>query len=58
MKQLIWNVDTKNARKCSNISVKKYQNNPIFGVSSGTVTINPIVDVTNVHEWSISKNEE
>ena len=26
----------KNNRKCSNISVKKYQNTPVFGVKSGT----------------------
>lgn len=29
-----WNVNKNNVRKCSNISVKKYQNNPIFGCKS------------------------
>ena len=29
----------KNKQKCSNISVKKYQNRPTFGVKSGTVKL-------------------
>ena len=36
-----WNVHTKNTLKCSNISVKKYQNNPMLGVSSGTERMKP-----------------
>lgn len=30
----IWNENKNNGRKCSNISVKKYQNSPIFGCRS------------------------
>jgi hypothetical protein len=36
---LIWNTHIKKIRKCSNISVKKYQNTPMFGVRSGTVRL-------------------
>ncbi len=36
MKALIWNTQMKKVLKCSNISVKKYQNTPMFGVRSGT----------------------
>ena len=35
----IWNTQMKNTRKCSNISVKKYQNTPKFGVRSGTLSL-------------------
>lgn len=33
---LIWKTQMKKKRKCSNISAKKYQKRPIFGVRSGT----------------------
>ncbi len=36
MKALIWNTQMKKVRKCSNISVKKYQKTPMFGARSGT----------------------
>ena len=39
MNAFIWKVHKKNVRKWSNISVKKYQNKPMFGVSSGTVNL-------------------
>lgn len=31
----IWKAEMKRARKCSNISVKKYQNRPMLGCKSG-----------------------
>ena len=36
MKALIWNTQRKKTLKCSNVSVKKYQKRPRFGVWSGT----------------------
>ena len=39
MKALIWNTHRKKTRKCSKASVKKYQNSPILGVRSGTVSL-------------------
>lgn len=38
-KALIWKAHTNSRRKCSNISVKKYQNKPMFGFKSGTVNL-------------------
>lgn len=36
---LIWNEYMNSVLKWSNISMKKYQNNPIFGCKSGTVSL-------------------
>lgn len=40
---LIWNTQMKNVLKCSNISVKKYQKRPRFGVKSGTPNLKPML---------------
>lgn len=34
-----WKAQTNSARKCSNISVKKYQNKPMFGFKSRTFNL-------------------
>ena len=39
MKALIWKIQRKNTRKCSKVSVKKYQNRPRLGAWSGTVRL-------------------
>ncbi len=39
MKAFIWNTQRKNILKCSNVSVKKYQNRPRLGVWSGTESL-------------------
>lgn len=53
----IWNIHKKKILKCSNISVKKYQNSPMLGVWSGTHklyrTFNLIV--ISIVPWSYMK---
>ena len=39
IKALIWNTHRKNVLKCSNISMKKYQNRPTLGVKSVTIKL-------------------
>ena len=39
MKALIWKMQRKNTRKCSKVSVKKYQKRPTLGAWSGTVRL-------------------
>ena len=39
IKALIWNTHRKNVLKCSNISMKKYQNKPTLGVKSVTIKL-------------------
>lgn len=49
----------KRARKCSNISMKKYQNKPVFGCRSGTVNLKVTIGFNSSEkepEWALTWN--
>ena len=53
MNALIWKTQIKKVLKCSNISVKKYQNTPTLGVRSATDNLQ---NNTQVNAKAIAEN--